>query len=185
MEAMIELVLEELQERFEKVIDALKRDMSKLRTGRANVSILDGIRVPYYGSPTPLNQVAAINVADARLITIKPWDKSIITAVEKAIIAADIGITPGNDGEMIRLPIPPLTTERRKELVKVVKKNGEEAKVGLRGVRRDANEVLKKADDVPEDDIRKGLDKVQEQTDKYVKKVDELVAAKEKEILEV
>ena len=182
---MIELVLEELEERFEKVIDSLERDMGKMRTGRANVAILDGIRVPYYGSPTPLNQVASITVADARLITIKPWDKSVITAIEKAIITADVGITPTNDGELIRLPIPPLTTERRKELVRLAKRAGEEAKVALRNVRRDANDMLKKADDMPEDDIHRGLDSVQKVTDSFVARVDEIVTAKEKEILEV
>jgi len=182
---MIELVLEELQEKFDKTLESLRRELGKMRTGRANLNILDGIRVPYYGSPTPLNQVAAINVAEARLITIKPWEKSLLTPIEKAIIAADIGITPSNDGELIRLPIPPLTTERRKELVKLAKKAGEEAKIALRNARRDANETLRKLDDVSEDLVHKNVLKVQEMTDKHVAKVDDVVAAKEKDILEV
>jgi ribosome recycling factor len=182
---MIELVMEELQEKFDKTLESLRKDLGKLRTGRANVNILDGIRVPYYGSPTPLNQVAAVNVADARLITVKPWEKALLTPIEKAIIAADIGITPSNDGELIRLPIPPLTTERRKDLVKMVKKAGEEAKVALRNSRREANDDLRKIDDVSEDLVHKAIQKVQESTDKHVARVDEIVAAKEKEILEV
>ena len=182
---MIDLVMEDLQERFDKAIEALQRDLSKMRTGRANIALLDGIRVSYYGSPTPLNQVAAVNIADARLITVKPWERNIIGDVEKAIIAADIGITPSNDGEMIRLPIPPLTTERRKDLVKQAKQAGEAAKIALRNVRRDCNEALKKADDVPEDDIRRGLLKIQESTDEFVAKVDKIVADKQKEIMEV
>lgn len=182
---MIELVLEELRDNFDKTLAALERELGKMRTGRANVSILDGIRVPYYGSPTPLNQIAAVNVADARLITIKPWEKSLLTPIEKAIIAADIGITPSNDGELIRLPIPPLTTERRKDLVKMAKKTGEEAKIALRNSRRDANETLKKSDDISEDLVHKGLKEVQDETDKYVAKVDDIIAAKEKDILEV
>lgn len=182
---MIELVLEELQEKFEKTLESLRRDLGKMRTGRANLNILDGVRVPYYGSPTPLNQVAAINVADPRLITIKPWEKSLLTPIEKAIIAADIGITPSNDGEIIRLPIPPLTTERRNQLVKMAKKAGEEAKIALRNARREANETLRKLDDVSEDLVHKGVLKVQESTDKHVAKVDDVVAAKEKDILEV
>ncbi len=182
---MIEIVLEELNERFAKALDSLQRDLAKMRTGRANVALLDGIRVPYYGTPTPLNQVAAINVADARLITVKPWDKGLLAAIEKAIIAADIGITPSNDGELIRLPIPPLTTERRKELVKLAKRSGEDTKVGLRNARRDANELLKSADDLSEDDVHRGLQKVQEKTDQSVAEVDTIIAAKEQEILEV
>ncbi len=182
---MIELVMEDLQERFDKAIESLQRDLSKMRTGRANVALLDGIRISYYGSPTPLNQVAAVNIADARLITVKPWEKNILGDVEKAIIAADIGITPANDGEMIRLPVPPLTTERRKDLVKQAKQAGEAAKIALRNVRRDCNEALKKADDVPEDDIHRGLLKIQESTDEFVAKVDRIIADKQKEIMEV
>ncbi len=182
---MINMVLDELEEHFGKAIEALQRDLGKMRTGRANIALLDGIRVPYYGSPTPLTQVASVNVADPRLITVKPWDKGLLTAIEKAIIAADIGITPSNDGELIRLPIPPLTTERRKALGRMAKKAGEESKIALRSARRDANEVLKKSEDLPEDDLHKGLQKVQDKTDAYVAKVDEIVTAKEKEILEV
>jgi ribosome recycling factor len=182
---MIELVMEELHDKFEKTLESLRRDLGKMRTGRANVNILEGVRVPYYGSPTPLNQVAAVNVADPRLITIKPWEKNLLTPIEKALISADIGITPANDGELIRLPIPPLTTERRKDLVKQAKKAGEEAKIALRNARREANEDLKGLADISEDEIQKSLRKVQETTDKYVAKVDDIVAAKEKDILEV
>lgn len=185
MSEMLDLVMEDLQERFDKAIEALNRDLSKMRTGRANMALLEGIRVAYYGSPTPLNQVASVNIADPRLITIKPWEKNIITDIEKAIIAADIGITPSSDGEMIRLPIPPLTTERRKDLVKQVKSSGENAKIALRNVRRDCNDALKKSDDLPEDDVHRGLQKIQEVTDEFVNKVDEIVAGKQQEIMEV
>ncbi len=185
---MVDDVINEASGRFEKVIESLRRDLSRMRTGRANLAILDGIRVPYYGSPTSLNSVAALNVADARLITVKPWDKTLITAIEKAIIAADIGINPSSDGELIRLPIPALTGERRKELVKIVRKSGEEAKVALRTIRREANELLKAAKDegdLPEDDYNRGLKKIQDKTDEYGKKADEAVTAKEKEITEI
>ena len=185
MDPMIEMVAEELEERFDKVLVALSRELTKMRTGRANTALLDGIRVPYYGSPTPLNQVAAVSAPDPRLLTVKPWDKTLITAIEKAIIAADVGITPSSDGEVIRLPIPALTGERRKELVRLTKKAGEESKVALRNIRRDSNDVLKKSDDIPEDDVHKGLQRIQEKTDDYVKRVDGIVAAKEKEVLEV
>ena len=130
---------------LDKGIDAFKRDLDKVRTGRANLAILDGVRVDYYGTPTPLNQVASCNVADARLITIKPWERTLIPEIEKAIRAAQLGLNPQSDGELVRLPMPALTQERRRELVKVVKKMAEEAKVALRGARRDANEMMKEA----------------------------------------
>ncbi len=185
MSEMIGLVMEDLQDRFDKALEALSRDLSKMRTGRANMTLLEGIRVSYYGSPTALNQLASVNIADPRLITVKPWEKNILTDIEKAIIAADIGITPSSDGEIIRLPIPPLTTERRKDLVKQVKNAGENAKITLRNVRRDCNETLKKSDDLPEDDMHRGLQKIQEQTDAFVTKVDTIVEEKQKEIMEV
>ena len=185
---MLSDVIKSLQGDLDKAIDGFRRELSKVRTGRANLGILDGVRVDYYGTPTPLNQVASLNVADARLITIKPWERSLIPEIEKAIRAAQLGLNPRSDGELVRLPSPALTQERRQELVKVVKKMAEEAKVALRGARRDANEMLKeflKDGGITEDDERKGLKNVQETTDKAVAKVDELVGKKEAEILEV
>jgi ribosome recycling factor len=185
---MVNDVLKELQASLDKAIDALKRDLGKVRTGRASVSILDGIRVEYYGTPTPLNQIASLNVPDPRLITIKPWEKSLIPEIERTIRASQLGLNPSSDGEIVRLPMPPLTEERRKELVKMVKRLAEEAKVALRGARRDANEMLKefqKEKEITEDEEKQGLKKVQDATDAAVVKVDEIVAKKEKEILEV
>jgi ribosome recycling factor len=185
---MVNDVLKELQASLDKAIDALKRDLGKVRTGRASVSILDGIRVEYYGTPTPLNQVASLNVPDPRLITIKPWERSLIPETERTIRASQLGLNPSSDGEIVRLPMPPLTEERRKELVKMVRRLAEEAKVALRGARRDANEMLKefqKEKEITEDDEKLGLKRVQDATDAAVVKVDEIVAKKEKEILEV
>ena len=185
---MINDIVKSLQGDLEKGIEAFRRELGKVRTGRANLSILDGVRVDYYGTPTPLNQVASCNVADARLITIKPWERSLIPEIEKSIRAAQLGLNPQSDGELVRLPMPALTQERRQDLVKVVKKMAEEARVALRGARRDANEMIKEAlkeGSVTEDDERKGLKTVQETTDKSVLKIDEIVAKKESEILEV
>jgi ribosome recycling factor len=185
---MVNDVLKELQANLDKAIEALKKDLGKVRTGRASVSILDGVRVDYYGTPTPLNQVASLNVPDPRLITIKPWEKSLIPEIEKAIRTSQLGLNPSSDGEIVRLPMPPLTEERRKELVKMVKKMAEESKVALRGARREANEMLKefqKDKEITEDEEKQGLKKVQDATDAAVVKVDEIVAKKEKEILEV
>lgn len=181
---MVDEIIEDMRSSFERVITAFQRELSRTRTGRANLSILDVIRVEYYGSPSPLNQVATLTVADPRLITIKPWDKNLIPAIEKAIIQQDIGINPASDGEIIRLPIPPLSGERRKEMVKIVGRYGEDAKVAIRNHRREANEMIKELEDLPEDDLHRNLKKIQQHTDEYVKKVDELAAAKEKEILE-
>ena len=185
---MLNDVLKDLQGSLDKGIEAFKRDLGKVRTGRANLAILDGVRVDYYGTPTPLNQVASTNVPDPRLITIKPWEKSLIPEIEKAIRSAQLGLNPSSDGELVRLPMPPLTEERRKELVKVVKKMAEEAKVHLRGARRDANEMLKeflKDKSITEDQEKQGLKKVQEATDASVTKIDELMTKKEAEIMEV
>jgi len=185
---MVNDVIKDLQGSLDKGIEAFKRDLGKVRTGRANLGILDGVRVDYYGTPTPLNQVASLNVPDPRLITVKPWEKSLIPEIEKAIRAAQLGLNPSSDGELVRLPMPPLTEERRKELVKVVKKMAEEAKVHLRGGRRDANEMLKdllKEKAVTEDEEKQGLKRVQDTTDAAVAKVDELMARKEQEIMEV
>ncbi|MES1165190.1 MAG: ribosome recycling factor [Verrucomicrobiota bacterium] len=185
---MLNDVIKELQENLDKGIEAFKRDLSKVRTGRANLAILDGVRVDYYGTPTPLNQVASLNVADPRLITIKPWERSLIPEIEKAIRSGQLGLNPNSDGELVRLPMPALTQERRQELVKLVKKMAEEGKVALRAARRDANEMLKgllKDGGITEDDERNGLKRVQDTTDKAVAKVDEILAKKEGEILEV
>ena len=185
---MVNDVLQDMEGGLTKAIDALKRELAKVRTGRANLAILDGVRVDYYGTPTPLNQVASCNVADARLITIKPWERSLIPEIEKSIRAAQLGLNPQSDGELVRLPMPALTQERRQELVKLVKKMAEEAKVALRGARRDANEMLKeslKEGTITEDDERKGLKSVQDTTDKAVTKADEITSKKESEILEV
>lgn len=185
---MLNDVIKDLQANIDKGIEAFKRDLTKVRTGRANLAILDGVRVDYYGTPTPLNQVASLNVADPRLITVKPWERSLIPEIEKAIRSSQLGLNPSSDGEMVRLPMPALTQERRQELVKLVKKMAEEGKVALRAARRDANEMLKdllKEGGITEDDERNGLKKVQETTDKSVAKIDEILAKKEGEILEV
>ena len=185
---MLNDVIKDLQLNLDKGIESFKRDLTKVRTGRANLAILDGVRVDYYGTPTPLNQVASLNVADPRLITVKPWERSLIPEIEKAIRSAQLGLNPSSDGEMVRLPMPALTQERRQELVKLVKKMAEEGKVALRAARRDANEMLKdllKEGGITEDDERNGLKKVQETTDKAVTRIDEILAKKEGEILEV
>ena len=138
---MVDDILKECEDGMKRAMDAFQRDLSRVRTGRANLSLLDGVKVDYYGTPTPLNQVAGLNVADARLITIKPWEKTMIPVIEKAIRASDLGLNPVADSELVRLPIPPLTQERRKDLVKQIKKMTEEARVAVRGARRDANEM--------------------------------------------
>lgn len=181
-------VLATAKEKMEKAHSALKRDFGTLRTGRASASILDPVQVDYYGVPTPLNQVANINTPEARLLLIQPWDKSMVSEVEKAIQKADLGLSPSSDGTVIRLSIPPLTEERRKELVKVTKKYAEEAKVAVRNIRRDANEHLKKLEkdgDMTEDDLRGYVEDVQALTDSFIKHIDESAASKEKEIMEV
>ena len=185
---MVNDIIKSLQGDLDKGIDAFKRDLTKVRTGRANLGVLDGVRVDYYGTPTPLNQIASLNVADARLITVKPWERTLIPEIEKAIRASQLGLNPQSDGELVRLPMPALTQERRQELVKMVKKMAEEARVALRGARRDANEMMKdalKEGAITEDDERKGLKTVQDTMDKAIAKVDEIVAKKEAEILEV
>jgi ribosome recycling factor len=185
---MVNDVLKDLQGSLEKGIESFKRDLAKVRTGRANLAILDGIKVDYYGTPTPLNQVASLNVPDARLITLKPWEKTLIPEIEKSIRAAQLGLNPNSDGEIVRVPTPALTEERRKELVKVVKKMSEEAKVALRAARRDANEMLKeflKDKQITEDEEKAGLKRVQDATDVSVAKVDEILTKKEAEIMEV
>jgi ribosome recycling factor len=185
---MKDIIFEELKENMDKAIQGLEKSFSRVRTGRASLSLLDGIKVEYYGTPTPLNQVASLSVPESRMIVISPWDSSVIGAVEKAIQKSDLGLTPSTDGKIIRISIPALTEERRKELVKVVKKMAEESKIKLRNDRRDANEQLKslkKDGDISEDDLYKFQDEVQKLTDKYIQKADGVLAAKEKEIMEI
>jgi ribosome recycling factor len=185
---MIDEIFEDLKERMAKSIESLQRDYSRLRTGRASLSLLDGIRVSYYDTPTPLNQMASLAIPEPRLIVIQPWDKTAIEDIEKAILKSELGLTPMNDGKVIRIAIPPLTEERRKELVKVARKMAEDNKVAIRNIRRDANEMLKdlkKEKEITEDDLYRSQEEVQKVTDDYVSQVDELCAAKEKEILEI
>ncbi len=184
---MIDDVKNEAKERMVKALEALGRDFNRVRTGRATPALLEPVRADYYGAPTPLNQMASVSIPEARLIVIQPWDPSTCGAIEKAILASDLGLTPQNDGKIVRIAIPPLTEERRKELVKVVRKMGEETKVAVRAARRDANEMLKelkKEGDISEDESFRAQDEVQKLTDDYVKKVDEAMAEKEKEIME-
>lgn len=181
-------VISDLKDRIERTLEDLRHELAKVRTGRANPAILEGIRVDYYGAQTPLNGMANINVADARLIVIKPWDRSAITAIERAIQQADIGINPQADSEVIRLVFPPLTEERRRDLTKVVKGKGEEHKVAVRNVRRDAKEMLDeyvKEGELPEDDGARAMEKVQAEVDAAVKRIDEIVAKKGKDLMEV
>jgi len=181
-------VINEFKGNVEKALAALKNDFSKVRTGRANLAILDGIRVEYYGTPTPLSQVASMAVADPRLITIKPWEKSLCTEIEKSIKKSDLGLNPVSDGELVRVPIPSLTEERRKDLTKVIKRYGEEAKVAIRNSRRDAKEMLEtmaKDGEISEDDRDRALKDLQAHTDGGVAKVDEIFGKKEKELMEV
>ena len=178
----------ECKDRMEKTISALKKEMSRIRTGRANPAILDDLSVEYYGSPTPLKQLAAISTPDPRCLMIAPYDKSCIGAIEKAINTSDLGLPPNNDGHVIRLNIPELTQERRKDLVKDVKKKGEEAKVAIRNIRRDGNESVKKAEkgkDISEDEAKKEQERIQKLTDEFCGKVDDVLKHKEEDILTV
>jgi len=184
----MQTVLKDAEERMKKALAALEKEYSRLRTGRATTSLLDGVRVDYYGTPTQLDQLASVATPDSRTITIQPWDRKAFADIEKAIMKSDLGLTPVNDGKIIRIGIPPLTEDRRKELVKVAKKHTEEAKVAVRNVRRDANELLKKKKNdksISEDDQRKGQDDVQKLTDSYIAKTEEAFSKKEKEIMEI
>jgi len=185
---MAEDVISDLHGRIGKTLDDLRRDLAKVRTGRANPQLLDSVRVDYYGTPTPLNQVANVTVADPRLIVIKPWEKSMIAPIEKAINASELGINPSNDGTIIRLSFPPLTQDRRKELIKVAKERAEEGKVAVRNVRRhikDEMEHLEREGQMTEDDLRRQEKDLQRVTDHNVAEIDEVLAAKERELLEV
>ena len=185
---MLEEVYEEVEHKMDRSIEAFRKELGRIRTGRASLALLDGITVDYYGTPTPLNQVATLSVPESRLITIQPWDKTQLGVIEKAIQRSDLGLTPTNDGTLIRLPIPALTADRRKELVKQVKKMGEDAKIALRNVRRDGNDTLKSLEKdklVSEDDARRGQEQVQKLTDRFIVNVDEILVTKEKEVIEV
>lgn len=185
---MVDEILSESKKGMQKAIDALNHEMASVRTGRANATLLDQIRVEYYGSQMPINQVATVAVPEPRLVTIQPWDKSAIGPIEKAIQTSNLGLTPSNDGTIIRLPIPQLTEERRLELVKVVRQMGEEARISVRNHRRDANEMLKdgqKEGEIPEDDATRGHDQIQKLTNEFVAKIDSMLKDKETDIMEV
>ena len=185
---MINDITSDSEEGMKKAVDSFKRDLTKIRTGRANTSMLDGIKVDYYGTPTPVNQVATVQVVDARLITVKPWEKNMIPVIDKAIRASDLGINPVADAEQVRLPIPPLTQEHRRDLAKSVGKQTEEARVAVRAARRDAMDMVKDAEkekQITEDERKQGEKKIQDLTDKYIAMVDEIAKLKEKEIMEL
>ncbi len=184
----METVFAKTTEKMTKTISALNSELNSIRAGRANAAVLDPIRVDYWGVPTPINQMAAVSVAEARILVIQPWDKSALKLIEKAIQASDLGINPQNDGSVLRLTFPPLTEERRKQLVKEVKNTAEGSKVAIRNLRRDAIEKLKKMkkeSEITEDDLKDGEKKIQEITDDFIKQVDKVAAAKEEEIMAI
>jgi ribosome recycling factor len=185
---MAEDVLDDLKGRINKTLDDLRRDLAKVRTGRANPALLDAVRVDYYGQMSPLQNVANVTVADPRLIVIKPWEKSMIPVIEKAINASGLGVNAMSDAEIVRVPIPPLTEERRREFVKLVKHKGEEHKIAIRNERRDAKEMIEEAvkeGDLTEDDGKKAMERVQAEVDNGVKRVDEIIGGKEKDLMQV
>ena len=185
---MSDAIFGESEQKMRNAIDAVRREFSKLRAGKATPALLEGVRVEAYGQSTPLNQVGTVGAPEPRLLVVQPWDKSLIGPIEKAIRAADLGLNPGNDGVVVRVPIPALTEERRKELVKVAKHAAEEGRVAVRTARRDGNDSLKKGlkdGKLLEDEDKRGHDRIQELTDKYVKEIDAILAAKEKEILAI
>lgn len=184
----MENLLNELKAKMEKALQALKQELSVIRTGRASLSVLDEVRVDYYGTLTPLNQVATLKIPEPKMITVQPWEPKIIPDIEKGIIKAGIGLNPSNDGKIIRLPIPALSEERRKELVKLSKKYAEDCRVGIRSLRRDANEAFKKMEKgkaITEDDLKRGEEKIQKLTDEYNAKIEELLKRKEQDIMTV
>ncbi|MFC1890600.1 ribosome recycling factor [Thermodesulfobacteriota bacterium] len=185
---MSDKILDDVKSRMNKAIEAFQKDLSRIRTGRASLALLDGINIDYYGQSTPLNQVASLSIPESRLIVIQPWDKNVIGDIEKAIQKADLGLNPSSDGQVVRLVLPPMTEETRKDVVKIVRKRAEECKVAARGVRRDGNEELKaleKSGDISEDNYHTFLTKVQKITDEQIKRVDEILKAKEDEIMEI
>jgi ribosome recycling factor len=184
----MEETIKDANSRMNKSLDALRSELSKIRSGKATTVLLDGIKVEYYGSMTPLNQVANVTVLDAHTLSVTPWDKSVVPAVDKAILEANIGFNPVSDGTNLKIPVPPLNEERRKELVKIVKKFGEDTKIAVRNVRRDANDHLKREEKnkkISEDQLKEAEDKIQKLTDEHVQQIDELLKHKEKEIMEV
>lgn len=185
---MVKEILRDLEKKMKISLEHFRKDLSKLRTGRANLSIFEDIKVEYYGAPTPINQVATLGIPDPTLITVQPWDPSLLEAIDKAIRSADLGLNPINDGKILKIPIPPLDEERRREIAKRIKKMLEEEKTALRNMRRETKEKIEEFEEkkeITEDDKFKGLDKLQEITDEYTKKIEEFAASKEKEILEL
>lgn len=185
---MIKDIYVNYEEKMKKAIEALRRELSSLRTGRATPALLEKVMVDYYGTPTPVNQVANVSVPEPRMIVIQPWEKTMVQPIEKAIMKSDLGMNPNSDGAVIRLNIPQLTQERRQEIVKQVHKKAEESRVAVRNLRRDANDAVKKLEKdklVSEDDVKKGQDDIQKLTDKYIKEIDATMATKEKEVMEV
>jgi ribosome recycling factor len=181
-------VISAMKGQMEKSVESLRKEYQKVRTGRATTALLDDIKVNYYDTPTPLNQVASLTIPEARVIIIQPWEVKLISVIEKAILNANIGLTPTNDGKVVRLALPPLTEDRRKEIVKVLKKMAEDAKIALRNIRRDANDELKKMEkdkQISEDDLKRAEKEVQDVTNSFVSRIDDVLAAKEKEVMEV
>jgi ribosome recycling factor len=185
---MTKEIRNDAEERMKKSVDALIHELAKIRTGRANTALLDHLRVDYYGNPTPINQVASVSVSDARSLAVTPWEKSMIPVIEKAIQESDLGLNPVTSGDTMRIPIPPLTEERRREMGKLVRAEGEHSKVAVRNIRRDANNHLRdklKKKELAEDEEKRALDEIQKLTDHYVEEIEKIVAEKEKEIMEV
>jgi ribosome recycling factor len=185
---MINEIKQDSEQRMKKAIEALHNDMTKIRTGRANIGLLDHVQVDYYGTLTPLNQIASVTASDSRTLLVTPWEKNMVAAVEKAILTSDLGLNPATTGSAVRVPMPPLTEERRKELIKVVRSEGEQGKVSIRNIRRDANNQLKdlvKDKSISEDDERRATEVIQKLTDKYIQEVDALLAQKEKDLMEI
>lgn len=185
---MVKDILKQTQDRMAKGVEHVRLELIKIRTGKATTNLLDGVKIDYYGTPTPLNQVGNISTPDFHTITIQPWDKSVISLIEKAILSSDLGLNPANDGNLIRVPIPALNEERRRDIVKLVKKFAEDGRVSIRNIRRDEMEKLKKTEKeehISEDERKSGETDIQKLTDKYIKEIDELLAVKEKEIMEV
>lgn len=188
MAQSIQAVLQDSEDKMKNALQATRRELGSIRTGRANASLLDRITVDYYGTPTPLTQMASISVPEARMLVIQPWDKSAMKDIEKAILGSDLGLTPNSDGAILRIQIPQLTEERRKDLARIARKEAEDKRVAVRNIRRDANEALKQLEKdgtISEDEGRRAQGQVQELTDKYIAEIDDVLAAKEKEILEV
>lgn len=184
----METLVKDTSGKMSRSIEAFRKELGKIRTGRASFSLLDGIKVDYYGTLTPLQQVGTLSVPESRLITITPWDAKMVGPIEKAIQASGLGLNPSNDGKVVRIPIPPLTEERRKDLVRVVKKMAEDARIAVRNIRRESIERIKereKKKEISEDEMKRGQDRVQKETDSFVKKIDEILKAKEQEIMEV